>query len=208
MTMGKKRRGDTVERIMVAATAHFAERGFDGARMDTIANTAKVNKATIYYHIGDKKALYSAVLHRVFSEQAEHIAKQIESATSSQDQLKVVIRGLRRLIEQKPHINAIIMHEIATGGRNFPRELVHDFTQIIGLTHTALQEGRNAKQFTAVHPMVVYLMAVSPMSYYEKIYNDLHNQLASGSRKRGVPIISFEAFADQLETLVLKALKP
>lgn len=198
----------TVERILAAATANFATHGYQGARMEAIAKSAKVNKATIYYHIGDKKALYSAVLHRVFGEQAALIAQQIEATPSSRHRLKVVIRALRGIIEQKPHITAILMHEFASGGRNFPDQLARDFSQIIGLTHDTLQEGIAANQFAAAHPMVVYLMAVAPMVYYEKIYNDLHKHLATGSKERDIPVISFQDFADHLEELVLKALKP
>lgn len=205
--MGKNRRDTTVERIMVAATTHFAERGFDGARMDTIAETAKVNKATIYYHIGDKKRLYSAVLHRVFSEQADLIAKQIEAATTSQDQISKVFRVLRQIIEKKRHVSAIMMHEIASGGRHFPKELVHDISKIIGLLQGTVKEGVATNQLAAAHPMLVYLLAVGPMAFYEKIYNNLNKQLVSGSREKRIPIISFQAFADQLETIVLKALK-
>ena len=207
MVMVKNRQGNTVERIMVAATTHFAERGFDGARMDTIAKTARVNKATIYYHIGDKKTLYSAVLHRVFSEQADLIAKQMEAASSSQDQLKAVFRGMCQLIEEKTHISAIIMHEIASGGRHFPDELVDDIAQIVGLIHGIIKEGVATNQVAAAHPMLVYLMAVGPMVYYEKIYNNLNKQLVSGSQALGIPIISFKNFAAKLEACVLKALK-
>lgn len=205
--MGKNRRDTTVERIMVAATTHFAERGFSGARMDIIAKAAKVNKATIYYHIGDKKALYSAVLHRVFSEQADLIAEQIEATSSSQDQIITVFKGLRQLIEKRKHISAIIMHEIASGGRHFPRELVHDIAKVVGLIYGIVKAGVANGQLVAAHPLLVYLLAVGPMAYYEKIYNNLNKQLVSGSQEKGIPVISFEEFADQLETLILKALK-
>lgn len=205
--MASGKQSDTVERILTAATSNFAAHSFEGARMDAIAKTANVNKATIYYHIGDKRALYTVVLHRVFSELAAHIAQQIEAMPSTRDQLKVVFGALRQLIELKPHINAIMMHEIASGGRNFPDELVKDFAQIIGLTHDTLQDGRATGQFAVAHPMVVYLMAVAPLAYYEKIYNDLHEQLATGSKEREIPLISYQAFADQLEALVFKALK-
>ena len=54
------------DRILDAASAVFAELGFAGARVDDIAERAGVNKAMLYYHVGDKQALYSAVLLRNF----------------------------------------------------------------------------------------------------------------------------------------------
>ena len=61
----KDRRSQTIDRILKAATKEFSEAGFAGARVDEIANRAGVNKATIYYHIGDKQALYAQVVHHL-----------------------------------------------------------------------------------------------------------------------------------------------
>lgn len=51
---------------MAAATREFARHGFAGARVDRIARTARVNKQMLYYHIGDKAALYLAVLEAAY----------------------------------------------------------------------------------------------------------------------------------------------
>lgn len=197
----------TMARIIEAATRHFARHGFDGARMDTIAGDAGVNKATIYYHLGGKKALYTAVLHAAFDERAAHIAEQVKTATTAERKLKVIFRGLRRLISDTPHISAIMMREVASGGRNFPEILLDDFSRIIGLTAEVLGQGHNSGQWGAAHPLVVYLMAIAPMAYYEKIDTGLKKFLVSGSDDHNVPVISFQEFADQVETLIVKALK-
>lgn len=42
------------QRILDAAKTVFAEKGFDGARVDGIAKTAKVPKSLIYYHFSSK----------------------------------------------------------------------------------------------------------------------------------------------------------
>ena len=46
--------------------AEFAEHGIAGARTDTIARAAHVNKALLYYYFKDKDSLYEAVLDHVF----------------------------------------------------------------------------------------------------------------------------------------------
>jgi len=45
-------------RVFAAAAEEFALRGFDGAKVDRIAERAGVNKAMLYYHFTDKAALY------------------------------------------------------------------------------------------------------------------------------------------------------
>lgn len=52
----------TRERLLVAATAEFAERGIAGARVDRIAAAASANKAQIYHYFGSKDELFAAVL--------------------------------------------------------------------------------------------------------------------------------------------------
>jgi AcrR family transcriptional regulator len=57
------------QRILDAARAEFAKHGSDGARIDRIARAARANKRMLYYHVGNKDALYLAVLEGAY----EHI---------------------------------------------------------------------------------------------------------------------------------------
>ena len=67
----QEKRHQTTRRILKAATTIFSEVGFAGARVDEIAKCAGVNKATIYYHIGDKQALYARVIRNLFGDAAD-----------------------------------------------------------------------------------------------------------------------------------------
>jgi len=59
---------DSRKRILDAARAEFAEKGFDGARVDGIAKRAEVNKALIYYYFKSKDELLQELL-RAFLEE-------------------------------------------------------------------------------------------------------------------------------------------
>src|SRR5690625_2037062 len=50
--------------ILDAAEEAFAERGFDGARIDAIAEASGYNKSLIYQYFGDKLMLYTEVVKR------------------------------------------------------------------------------------------------------------------------------------------------
>src|SRR6187401_3816639 len=54
-------------RVVRAAAAEFAARGFAGANVDRIARAARVNKAMIYYHFKSKAALYREILRDMFA---------------------------------------------------------------------------------------------------------------------------------------------
>ncbi|MEO8796879.1 MAG: TetR/AcrR family transcriptional regulator [Polyangiaceae bacterium] len=61
----------TRARILAAATNEFAAKGFDGARVDTIARRAKTNKRMLYHYFGAKKALFEAIVGKLLSEKEQ-----------------------------------------------------------------------------------------------------------------------------------------
>ena len=58
---------ETRAAILAAAERHFAERGFEAARLEDIAADVGIQRAAIFYHFSDKHELYAAVLDEVFS---------------------------------------------------------------------------------------------------------------------------------------------
>ena len=52
---------DAKKQILASAKKAFAEKGFDGARMGSIAARANVNQALLHYYFGNKENLYKEV---------------------------------------------------------------------------------------------------------------------------------------------------
>jgi AcrR family transcriptional regulator len=68
-------------RILEAAAEVFAREGFAGARVEHIAKAAGVNKAGLYYHVGNKARLFEEVMVEHFSE----VAARMERAAASSE---------------------------------------------------------------------------------------------------------------------------
>ncbi len=56
----------TKQRILKASRAEFARCGYSGARVDRIAKAARTNKRMLYYHVGNKDALYLEALEAAY----------------------------------------------------------------------------------------------------------------------------------------------
>jgi len=54
--------------ILEAAKKEFAEKGFDGARVDQIAAVAQVNKQMLYYYFDNKDTLFTHVLQAAYQD--------------------------------------------------------------------------------------------------------------------------------------------
>jgi AcrR family transcriptional regulator len=161
------RKKETIRRILDAAALVFAETGYQGARVDRIANRAGVNKAMIYYHIGDKKALYTRVLHEVFSGMAAHMADNINRAETPLGKIKAYIQSIGQTVEKHPHLPHIMMRELASGGLNLPEIVVHDLAAIIKSISAVIMEGRARGKFLDVNPFVLHLMVIGGIAYYQ-----------------------------------------
>ena len=53
--------------ILEVASREFADRGYDGARVDEIAALTRTTKRMIYYYFGGKRQLYVACLERAYA---------------------------------------------------------------------------------------------------------------------------------------------
>ena len=69
----------TQQKILAAAEAEFAEKGFDGGRVDEIARRAGVNKAMLYYYFQSKEQLLKALTKKHFLEIAEEKKRFIQA---------------------------------------------------------------------------------------------------------------------------------
>src|SRR5688572_8086879 len=76
------------ESILAAALEEFAQRGFDGAKVDRIAQHAKVNKAMLYYHFRSKGALYVEILRTQFGAVADAVEAVRTAGGPPDDQMR------------------------------------------------------------------------------------------------------------------------
>jgi AcrR family transcriptional regulator len=65
--------GDRRQAILEAAITEFSTKGFSGARVDSIARTARSNKQLIYYYFDSKVGLYEAVLGQLIARSSERM---------------------------------------------------------------------------------------------------------------------------------------
>ncbi len=77
------RKAETQARILAAATALFAEHGYDGASITAIAGRAGVSRATVFWHFSDKATLFQEACRRMlvpfieqFRDSLEHLDAQ------------------------------------------------------------------------------------------------------------------------------------
>lgn len=83
-----KKEGSSKAAILAAAQREFAARGFAGARVETIARRAGVNKAMLFYYFSSKEGLYQSILQEVMAEFFKKVQGLITPGLSPEDFLE------------------------------------------------------------------------------------------------------------------------
>jgi AcrR family transcriptional regulator len=197
----------TAEKILAVARAVFAEHGYSGTHMDEIATRANVNKATLYYQIGDKDTLYAEVIHQVIGNVAQGIIRAVAEAQTPEEKLKAYIYCIVQAVDKNPEIPPIMMREIAAGGVNLPRLVVEDFVSVIATLMGILEEGTKKGIFIETVPFLVHMMILGSILLYKGSLpiKDRQAWLPASIRNKDKKIKG--NIADEVAKLILRAVK-
>ena len=99
-------------KILEAAKEEFITRGFDGARMQKIAERAEINKALLHYYFRNKENLFKAVFGNVFGNFFPKILQSFLSDLSFFEKLRLFIDGYIDVLNSNPKLPAFILHEV------------------------------------------------------------------------------------------------
>lgn len=84
----------TRQRILTVASDEFANKGYDGARVDEIVRRSKVSKNLIYYYFGSKEALFIAVLESAYINLREQQDALGLNAIAPEDAIRKLVTDL------------------------------------------------------------------------------------------------------------------
>jgi AcrR family transcriptional regulator len=152
-------------KILEAAIPLFAEAGFNGVSMRSLATEVGLNPATIYHHFQDKHTLYMAAISYAFARRTETLSAALGADAPPEQRLKKFAEALCRLIQDDPDFNKLIQREILAEDHKrlqlLADHVFHEFfTSLLSLC------GELAPDFD---PHLLAISIVSLMSYHYQI---------------------------------------
>ncbi len=147
---------DPRRRILDVAAGVFAASGFAGARVDQIAERAGVNKAMLYYHVGDKNVLYATVMLETIDDALARLEAAPKSR-SAEKRLRLVIATIADAARRHPHFPPLMLREIASGGASLPDQVVQRMKLVFAAVIDALEQGAACGEFRTVDPVSTHM---------------------------------------------------
>jgi TetR/AcrR family transcriptional regulator len=154
------------QRLLTAAAAEFAARGFAGANVDRIARAARVNKAMIYYHFASKAALYREILRDMFEAVARRASVAAAAAADPRDKIRAFVEAIAVEAEARPHFPPIWFREIAENGTHLDERTLAHMTVVVGSLGKIVREGVDRGRFQPVSPLLVHAGIIGPLLLY------------------------------------------
>ena len=196
--------------ILKAAAREFAEHGIAGARTDSIAREAGVNKALLYYYFKDKETLYGAVLDNAFSGLKTTVFKVLDSDLPPKEKMLAYVGAYFDFIASNqlyPRLMQREMMRAREGESEHFEKMVKAYIQPIFLRVTqVLQDGIARGDFRPVKPehfvpsivaMIVFYFSSAPMMQKIVGFNPLTPQRVAERRAAVLDFVSAALFRPQ-----------
>ena len=194
------------ERIVEAATREFAERGFDGGRIDTITRAAGVNKALLYYYFPDKQALYRGLVLDHIGALGQRLAAAEDPTLPARMVLERIVAAFLDLADARPFAPLFLVREILNAWGHLEDE---DFAVLLAQARPIVDTVRRGVAdgtFRPVPPLFVHLLLTGAMNLF---------LASSAARARGALLVGQpdidpdpRAYARFVADLVVRGLAP
>ncbi|MBP7734904.1 MAG: TetR/AcrR family transcriptional regulator [Spirochaetes bacterium] len=163
---------DTTEKkIKNAALREFAQHGLEGARVDRIAQKAKINKAMIYYHFKSKEDLYESILIEFYSKIFPRVAGNISKDKGVEEQLESIVTFFIDFIkEMDQDYIRVMLRELSSGGKYFKKLMLPNvIIPMMGLVQELFTAGIKQGTFKNIVPHLTFIQMLGSIVFTNAI---------------------------------------
>src|SRR5271156_4273771 len=164
-------RADRTRRtILRAAIREFSAHGLAGARTDAIAESAKVNKALLYYYFKSKSGLYAASIEEVSSAVVERAFAALDPKHSAGERvLRTALSHFDRILTQRD-FQSLMQQEMVRMRRGeseaLPAMVKNVFKPLLVKLQQAIHEGIESGELCRMDWLQVVYSALGANVFY------------------------------------------
>jgi AcrR family transcriptional regulator len=164
-------------RVLAAARAMFAERGFAACRVADVAQRAGMSAGNVYWHFDSKEAVLGAILSEGFGN-LEAMAAEVAAAYGpSRRKLDLLVERTLALYDANAEFTVILGGLMGQGGQDLVRSLGFDVSEIAGRARANLRRVfAEARSEGAVAPADPDLLVAFYLAFFNGLlitYGDL-----------------------------------
>lgn len=151
--------------ILIAAERRFAECGFDGARLEMIADDVGIRQAAIFYYFPSKRVLFDELNAAIHSDLLDFTQRRLAGATDPWERLMLLVEAWLDFMVARPTAARIILRSCANASVNdqYPESYS---LETLGILREILHEGVVSGRFANVDSMYLVNLLSSSILHY------------------------------------------
>ncbi len=184
--------------ILAAAEIMFAERGFNGTTMASIATAAGLPKSNVHYYFSTKEQLYRQVVGRILDAWLD-AAGAFDEREEATDALSRYIAAKMDLARERPHGSRVFATEIMRGAPVVQDYLETTLRDWIERRSQVIDHWVASGQLRPVDPRALLFMIWATTQHYA----DFAHQIATLNNGRPLSDTEFEIAKAQVIGIIL-----
>ncbi|WP_111836104.1 TetR/AcrR family transcriptional regulator [Actinomyces bovis] len=154
------------EQLIDVARTLFAEKGFEAAAIEEIAQRAKVSKPVVYEHFGGKEGLYAVIVDRELTTIYSTITAALSSSTSASLIVERAALALLGYIEDSPDGFRILSSGNDRGNGTYSTLLADVAIQVSGILASQFQSHGLDPRTAPLYAQMLVGIVVMPSQWW------------------------------------------
>jgi TetR/AcrR family transcriptional regulator len=196
----------TRSRIITAACDEFGAKGFAATTVDRIARRARVNKAMIYYHFPNKRALHTAIVRELYSTLNDKLRAITAQPLTPPQKLDGLIETFVRSVDGSRHFLPFFLREIADGAVHLGPEELGLIGSIFATVRGVIAEGTRQKLFQPVNPALAHFTIIGPLVMFRA--SAPVRERIRVTQQIDIPDVESDTLIDHLQMVARRMLAP
>lgn len=153
---------NTEEKIILAAEKVFVRDGYDGARMQDIADEAEINKALLHYYFRSKEKLFEQILLQKIKTFLPKILVIVKTDMTVIEKFEAIVEGYLQMLQANPQLPMFVLFSIYRNNSfldQMPREV---FSSLLAFFKNSIKKGELKKLDPAQLLLSIMGMCIFP----------------------------------------------
>ena len=152
----------TEQKILDAAEVIFHEKGFDGARMQEIADKASINKGLLHYYFKSKDALFDSIFNMAVKKMSGNINSILKMEISLEEKIDLIIDSYMNLLLRNSSLPRFVIAEINKDSDRFIKKyLSGEINNVFSKFIDSVQKEIDAGKIKPIDPKHLFMNMLS-----------------------------------------------
>jgi TetR/AcrR family transcriptional regulator len=153
---------NTEQKILEAAEEVFHIKGYDGARMQEIADKASINKGLLHYYFKTKDSLFEAIFSMAFRKMMGQVQSILLLEIPLEEKIDRIVDGYMNMLAKNPSLPRFVLGELNKNPDRFIAKHVNsDTLNTFAAFSNSVRKEIDASNIRQVDPLQLFMNMIS-----------------------------------------------